>query len=610
MRYGASRDKNHRYRPKRGLWLIVLTVLGLLSLPAAAAQADATWTGASTSSQWSAAANWTGSTPPTKANTAAGTLVFPTLKTCATCYTSRDDLTGISATGLVFGNSATSYQVLGGPLTVGTGGIITNQGTGSNVIKAPLALAGGPQAWIVGSTLNGYNSLTVLGGVTGTSAEALSVSTPRGDLFVDSDMEVGPVTSSGAGGLHIGGAPGSGHPGSVNATNGQSVTINGGSLVINPGSKSGPLALTGGTLLLGTNPQNNGTTTLQVNGAASLGSSTTTKTFINNNGSTAGTDFSQVSADSITIGGHLVVSQAPSNGTCVALTSGDVATLFTTTGTLSGTYANAPQGATLTMTSSCQSALPRVRINYTSNSVTATVVGGATPTPTTTALATPNPSPATTNQSVSLTATVATNTSGSVTPAGTVAFSANGTVISGCGSLPVTGTGSSVTATCATSFAASGSPESLTAAFTASAGSGQANSTSSAQTLTVNPGSTTTKLAASNSSPPVNSNVTYTATVTPGAAGAINPSGTVAFQDGGSPISGCGAQPVTAGSSSDGHLHHLLLKHRLTPDHGQLRRRRQLRRLLLSGNHRDRPAGDADADDDRSGDAQPVAGDD
>ena len=38
--------------------------------------------------------------------------------------------------------------------------------------------------------------------------------------------------------------------------------------------------------------------------------------------------------------------------------------------------------------------------------------------------------------------------------------------------------------------------------------------------------------------------------MTPGAAGAINPSGTVAFQDGGSPISGCGAQPVTAGSSS------------------------------------------------------------
>jgi len=38
--------------------------------------------------------------------------------------------------------------------------------------------------------------------------------------------------------------------------------------------------------------------------------------------------------------------------------------------------------------------------------------------------------------------------------------------------------------------------------------------------------------------------------VTPGVAGAINPSGTVAFLDGGSAISGCGAQPVTAGSSS------------------------------------------------------------
>jgi hypothetical protein len=550
MRYAVSRNRSHHYQLKHGLWLAALIVLGLLSLPAAAAQADASWTGASTSSQWSAAANWTGSTPPTTANTAAGTLVFPTLGTCATCYTSRDGLTGISATGLVFGNSTNSYQILGGPLTLGTGGITTTQGPGSNVIKAPLALAGGPQAWTIGSTLNGYNSLTVLGGVTGTSAEALTVSSPRGDLFVDSDMEVGPVTSSGAGGLHIGGAPGTGHPGSVNATNGQPVTIKAGSLVINPGSTSGPLAMNGGTLLLGTNPQNNGTTTLQVNGAASLGSSTTTKTFINDNGSTPGTDFSQVSAGNITLGGQLVISQGPSNGSCVALTSGDVATLFTTTGTLSGTFANARQGATLTMASSCQSTRPQVQINYTTSSVTATVVGGATATPTTTTLATPNPSPAITNQAVSLTATVATNTNGSVTPAGTVAFSANGTAISGCSSQPVTGTGSSGTATCSTSFAASGSPKALTATFTGSAGSGQANSTSSAQTLTVNPGSTTTDLVVSNSSPPANTNVTYTATVTPGVAGAINPSGAVAFLDGGSPISGCGAQPVTAGSSS------------------------------------------------------------
>lgn len=374
MRYAASCARGRCDRSKRGLWLVLLTILGVMAVPAAAAQADATWTGASSSSYWSSVTNWTGSTPPITSNTAAGTLVFPTLGTCSTCYASRDDLSGISATGVVFGNTTGQYRILGNRLTVGTGGISESEGGAHNVINAPLAL-GGSQTWVVGSTLYGYDSLTVLGGVIGTSAQALTLSAPRGDLFVDSDMEVGPVTFNGPGGLHIGGKPGSGHPGSVNGSDGQPVTINGGALVINPSSMSGPLAVKSGTLLLGTNAQNNGTTTLQVNGAASLGSSTTTKTFINQNGSTPGTDFSQVSATgNITVGGQLVVGQGPSNGTCVVLNSGDVATLITTAGTLSGTYANAPQGTILTMASSCQSTRPRVRINYTTNSVTATVI--------------------------------------------------------------------------------------------------------------------------------------------------------------------------------------------------------------------------------------------
>jgi hypothetical protein len=44
--------------------------------------------------------------------------------------------------------------------------------------------------------------------------------------------------------------------------------------------------------------------------------------------------------------------------------------------------------------------------------------------------------------------------------------------------------------------------------------------------------------------------VTYTATVTPTNTGASQPSGTIAFSDGGSPITGCAARPLTAGSPS------------------------------------------------------------
>src|ERR1019366_7936296 len=98
---------------------------------------------------------------------------------------------------------------------------------------------------------------------------------------------------------------------------------------------------------------------------------------------------------------------------------------------------------------------------------------------------------------------------------GTVAFSAGGSVISGCGSQPVVASGSSGSAHCMTSFAASSSPESLTATFNPASGSGQAGSTSSAQPLTVNQDATSTGLAVSDTSPLVGGSVTYTATVTP-----------------------------------------------------------------------------------------------
>ena len=248
------------------------------------------------------------------------------------------------------------------------------------------------------------------------------------------------------------------------------------------------------------------------------------------------------------LNGALKLYQGPGSGGCVALNKGDVATLFTTTGKLSGTFTGVPNGTILTVASSCQATAPQVQINYTSNSVIATVVSGSTPT--TTTLATPNPSSASTNQKVTLTATVTTNTNGNVAPSGTVAFSANGAPIPGCTSQPVSASGSTGTATCTTSFAAGSSPESLTAAFTGSGGSGQTGSTSTPQSLTVNKGATATRLAVSNQSPAAGAGVTYTATVTPSVTGASTPSGTVAFMDNGSPISSCPAQRLTTGSST------------------------------------------------------------
>jgi large repetitive protein len=548
-RYGSTRG--------RALWLVVLTMFSLIALPAAAAQADDTWSGLSTTSAlWSDTNNWVGNVAPAGA---AGTLTFPLLTGCAapeTCYTSHNDLSGISATGLVFSNTAGQYRILGNGLSVGTGGITDNAGSGTgNVINTPLTLSG-TQSWLIGNGFGpNYNSLSLASPANVTGSVPLNVTfqpnagtSTTGDLFVGVNMEVGNVAVTGAGGLHIGTAS---TPGSVNGINGHAVALSGNArLVANPGATVGALTVTGSQLQVGTSASNTGSsTTLGVTGAFSIDSASTTTALINDNGSTPGTDFSQLSATgNITLNGTLKVDQGPGSGGCVALNKGDVATLFTTTGSLTGTFTGVPDGTVVTMASSCQSTTQQVRINYTASGVTATVVSGTTPT--TTTLATPNPTAASTNQRVTLTATVTTNTNGNVAPMGTAAFSANGSGIPGCGSQPVTSTGSTGTATCTTSFAAAHSPESLTAAFTGASGSGQVGSTSAAQSLTVSKGSTATKLAASSTSLAAGGSVTYTATVTPNVSGESTPSGTVAFMDNGRPISGCPAQPLTTGSST------------------------------------------------------------
>ena len=363
----------------RGVLLAVLTSVGLLALPAAAARADDTWTGESSSSAWSNASNWTTGVP----SGSAGTLTFPTLAGCGTCYTSANDVSGISATGLVLSNTTGQYRISGDGLTVGPGGIsYRSGGSTSDVIGAPLTLAA-PQTWTIGKP-DGYNSLSLPGPITGPD-DSLGVAFPAGgpgDLFVDSKMEVGPVTVSGAGGLHIGGPPGSGMPGSVNASDGSTVTIhNGARLVANPDSQTGPLTITNGNLLLGTNSTNTGATTLAVDGGFSIDSASTTTTFIDDSGSTPGADFSQLSATgNIALAGQLVIGQGSSTSGCATLTQGDVAVLLRTTGTLSGTFAGVPDGTVLSMNGgSCQTPTPLVRINYTPNSVIATVLNGPAP---------------------------------------------------------------------------------------------------------------------------------------------------------------------------------------------------------------------------------------
>ena len=139
-----------------------------------------------------------------------------------------------------------------------------------------------------------------------------------------------------------------------------------------------------------------------------------------------------------------------------------------------------------------------------------------------------------TNQTVTLFATV---NPGPGFPAGAITFDDGGAPIANCVAMPITPANPG--ATCQTSFAASTSPERLTAVFVPNSSSTAPGSTG-ATTIAVTPDSTSVSLNVSTTED-VGQSTTDTATVAPPASrsGPIEPSGSVEFFDNGSPIASC-----------------------------------------------------------------------
>ena len=144
-----------------------------------------------------------------------------------------------------------------------------------------------------------------------------------------------------------------------------------------------------------------------------------------------------------------------------------------------------------------------------------------------------------TNEPVRLVAVV---TAGSVAPSGSVAFMAAGAPIAGCEALAITPANPAVA--CTTAFAASGSPERITALFRPDKHS-QVTPSFAAAVVTVGQAATATTIGVSSTSVSVGSTATYTAAVVPAIAGLAAPSGAVQFLDGGLPIPACSGEPLT-----------------------------------------------------------------
>ncbi len=543
---------------------LAAAVLALVAAvgPASAAS-DFTWSGATSGQNWSAGGNWSGGTAPSGS---VGALSFPALTSSActadpptaTCYQSQNDLSGITATGVSIddanhGSSEDAYALTGTGITLGSGGIDAAPlgsvtGFGGASLAFPIALSA-DQTWSVTGGSNG-ESLLLTGPVTGGSDTLGVTLSTNASLDLAADDEVGPVTVTGSGTdpglLELGAHSGTGATvGELNASDGNAVsfTDNAG-LLAQPG-ETGPLTVTGGSIIVGQPGANpSGSQELTVDGDASM-SLGTLSMFADQAGMTAGSDYGQLSATgTVTIGSGETLSLGGASGAppqCPTLHVGDVLTLLSA-GSVTGTFTNAAEGSTLPV--SCSGGTePTVQINYTSTTVTATVQTAGGTTPTTTTLQAPSPSSAVSDQPVTLTAQV---TAGAGTPSGTVAFLDGGTPINGCSLEQLSG--DPATATCQASFGVG--EQSITAQY--DGGSGFGSSTSSPATaLSVTQGATAATLSASTNDPAVGQPVTYTATVAPTQAGdAVEPSGTVAFEDGGTPIAACSGQPLTSGNQS------------------------------------------------------------
>ncbi len=157
-------------------------------------------------------------------------------------------------------------------------------------------------------------------------------------------------------------------------------------------------------------------------------------------------------------------------------------------------------------------------------------------------------SPSVTGQTVTYTASLATPP-GAALPTGSIAFFDGANPITCTGGVVFFGTGASCAVTYTTT---AGSPHSVTAAFT-TGDLNYASTTSSAFIQTVNPAGTTTAVTSSLNPSSYSEVIQLTATVTVNAPGAGTPAGSVAFYDGGTPLTcqpGPGTSPFDGTSAS------------------------------------------------------------
>ncbi len=388
-----------RWRQESCVWLArvfgLLTVLCLVLAPAAS---SLQWSGgaAASSPGWSSASNWAG-IPPSLLEPVA--LEFPRLAggTCAsaspseTCYVSKNDVGDVAVESLRV-DDGDEYELEGDGITLGGGGLTASPASGTSgpagdFIGLPIEL-GVSQTWSVAGRSGGgtgENGVFVEGGVTG-SSKGLAVDLEHGAaLYLRNSTDVGLLTFVGADAGETGALNGFvGLLGArVNSSDGSGVSL---SHIVMIGSGSvGALTTSDAELGVGSGHP---TGEIQARSVA-LDAGSEAEFEITGSGTTEGADYGQLSSGStVALGGaSLGVFVGPMSGTqCPVPQPGQTYVLVSTTGTLLGSFGNAPEGAEIPIrfSKTCASRpATHLRIAYhrsgPTQTVTGTVPGGTEP---------------------------------------------------------------------------------------------------------------------------------------------------------------------------------------------------------------------------------------
>ncbi len=366
--------------------LATLGVSLMLTSAANASGSPFTWMGNSSEPDWSIGLNWGNGSAPSISEPV--TLEFPRIPNCyGTCYKSENNLSGLTAESIALDNGD-EYTLSGNEITLGSGGLTASPASGSSgasgdVLKLPIKLTGSSQTWSVAGRSGGglgENGLAVLEKVSGSSSNALAFEiSNEAVLYLENETEVGPAAISGADTGEAGIFNGYvGYFGDLNFEDGNPVSLN---HIFFVGSGAlGALSTDAAELDVGSglDPAEG-----IVADSATFDSASEVGFQITGEGTTAGKDYSQLSSTGpIELGGSsLIVHGTPPSSKsdiCPSPRPGQKYTFVSTTGTLSGTFANAPERGSeipITFAKSCNHTAQTMRIAYDRSGGTKTVIG-------------------------------------------------------------------------------------------------------------------------------------------------------------------------------------------------------------------------------------------